>query len=105
LDPRYTFLVDGYLGATAGMAEMLLQSHEGDIICLMPALPSAWPDGYIRGLKARGDITVDIYWNEGKLSKAVLHARRAGEKVLVYRNESVPVALKAGDRYIYKPGR
>jgi len=63
-DPE-PFHVDAFLSTTAGIAEMLLQSHAGEIH-LLPALPKAWPAGHIHGLKARGGFVVDIDWKDGK---------------------------------------
>ena len=74
--PPRLFQIDGNLGGMAGMTEMLIQSHLGSpddrILELLPALPAAGPTGRVKGIKARGNITLDMAWREGKLTEATL---------------------------------
>lgn len=97
-DSHPPFQIDGNFGGTAGVAEMLMQSHMG-FIHLLPALPDAWKDGCIKGLKARGNFTVDIYWQQGQLSKVVIHSGSGTTCLLRYQNNQLNLPTKKGKTY------
>ena len=69
------FQIDGNFGGASGIAEMLLQSHEG-YVNFIPALPSGWHSGSVRGMRVRGFATVDFSWENHTLQQAVVHADR-----------------------------
>ena len=90
------FQIDGNFGYTAGVAEVLLQSHCG-MLRLLPALPASWPDGYVHGLRARGGYTVDIEWENGALTSARIHASHDGVCRVCCGHKWAAFQLSAGD--------
>ena len=96
-DTHPPFQIDGNFGAAAGLAEMLLQSHNG-VISLLPALPKEFADGSFRGLRARGGLTVDADWKSGKITKASITAARDASFTLRVGGEDRKVSMKAGEK-------
>ena len=90
------FQIDGNFGAVSGISEMLLQSHAGEIH-LLPALPSAWPTGHVRGLRARGGFTVNLAWRNGQLEAATLTSSLDGP---IRLRTSSPVTIISGKQPI-----
>lgn len=99
-DNHPPFQIDGNFGGTAGIAEMLLQSHNGTIR-LLPALPKAWDEGSVTGLKARGGFECDIRWRDGKLIKAVIRSEQGGRVPVEYRSDKITLDIKPGGEYVY----
>jgi alpha-L-fucosidase 2 len=95
------FQIDGNFGASAGMAEMLMQSHEG-IIKLLPALPDEWQSGEFKGLCARGGFVFDVKWENGAVISAEIYSQNGGECEVAYPTKdgikAVKIALKADER-------
>jgi alpha-L-fucosidase 2 len=109
-DAHPPFQIDGNFGATSGMTEMLLQSHEG-LLRLLPALPKVWPDGRVTGLCARGGFVVDEVWADGKLKEATIRSRLGGrcaicsEQPIVVadmeHNAAVPTVSAGGSTFAF----
>jgi alpha-L-fucosidase 2 len=94
-DTHPPFQIDGNFGAAAAIAEMLLQSDD-DSVSLLPALPSAWPQGRVRGLRARGGVTVDIAWRNGALREAVLTSDHDRTAIVRSGEKQATVSLRPG---------
>jgi len=99
LDACPPFQIDGNFGGTAGIAEMLLQSHDGEIH-LLPALPDEWKTGSVTGLRARGGYTVDIAWENNRVKKVEIIPDGDGVFQLRMNGEVVRINGKAGDRVV-----
>lgn len=105
------FQIDGNFGSTAGIAEMLMQSQNGDIR-LLPALPAQWRDGSIRGLVARGGFVIDLFWKKNKLEKVKVYSENGATCRLSYGGKSISFDTGKNQRYSFdqslkqdQPGR
>lgn len=97
-DTHAPFQIDGNFGGTAGITEMLLQSHMG-FIQLLPALPDAWQDGLVSGICARGGFEVNLSWKDGKLAEAVVTSEKGVPCTVRYEDKTLSFKTKKGSSY------
>ena len=90
------FQIDGNMGAVSGMIEMMLQSQHG-YLDILPALPSSWANGSVKGLKAQGNYQVDMIWNDGLISKLTITAAEPGECIIKYKGKELKMNFSKGE--------
>ena len=96
-DGHPPFQIDGNFGYTAGVAEMLVQSHEPGLIRILPALPKAWQTGEVKGIKARGGFTLDFRWENGEVKSLRIHSLLGNKTILMMEASEVELELKKGE--------
>ena len=100
-DAHPPFQIDGNFSGTSGFCEMLMQCN-GETMELLPALPKEWPAGEIKGIKARGNYEIDLVWNNGKVSKASITSKNAGNLTVKYNGKLKALSFKAGETKLIK---
>ena len=100
-DSHPPFQIDGNFGGTAGVAEMLLQSHAG-FIHLLPALPDVWHEGRLSGMRARGNFVVDVQWRDNNLTEARIYSGSGAPCRLRYKGAEKQFPTEAGKTYVVR---
>ena len=98
-DAHPPFQIDGNFGYTAGVAEILVQSHEPGMIRILPALPPNWRNGMVKGIKARGNIQVDLEWESNELKHLKLLSKNDIQTEIIYKEKRIKIKLKADVTY------
>ncbi len=96
LDSHPPFQIDGNFGSAAGIAEALVQSQD-DRIVILPALPDAWKDGWVRGICLRGGLKADMEWKDGRLASFAVTADIPGNRWFTWKEQTVEISLEAGE--------
>jgi len=102
--PRGVFQIDANFAGTAGIAEMLLQSH-GDVIRLLPALPDAWPSGKVTGLRGRGGFELDMQWEDSKLVSVSIKTKSGGDCTVSYGGKRLVIKTQPGEAHMLHGNR
>jgi len=97
-DAHPPFQIDGNFGGAAGIAEMIVQSHQG-YLDILPALPAAIPNGEIKGLQARGGFELDLTWKNGLLTSITIKSKTGGNCKVRYKNNNINIETKTGESY------
>ncbi len=101
-DSHPPFQIDGNFGGTAAIAELLVQSTPDEIV-LLPALPAAWPEGSVRGLRARGGFEVDLAWSDGRVREATIRSVGGTRTMVRSGNRSIPLEIQRGESRTLRP--